>query len=150
MAVKTSIQPLTPAAEPAESEWVPSPKKIDFLNATIKSGYNRNITARSRCHRVPAFTAIARRDTVKFSKKVFVFRSCNLILDFQCGRRRTTRFQAGPDAQTMDLNRLVKDEKWRELIETQPVTASQADVVYVSQARRPRGPRELPPNATSQ
>ncbi len=45
MTVKNSIQFLTSAAEPADSNWEPSPKQIDFLNAALKAGLNRNIAA---------------------------------------------------------------------------------------------------------
>ncbi len=45
MTMKNDIQFLTSAAESADSEWEPSPKQIDFLNAAIKAGLNRNIAA---------------------------------------------------------------------------------------------------------
>ena len=45
MTVKNNIQFLTSAAKSADSEWEPSPKQIDFLNAAIKAGLNRNIAA---------------------------------------------------------------------------------------------------------
>lgn len=43
--MKNNIQFLTSAAESADSEWEPSPKQIDFLNAALKAGLNRNIAA---------------------------------------------------------------------------------------------------------
>ena len=43
--MKNNIHPLTSAAEPAESNWEPSSKQIDFLNAGIRCGLNRNVAA---------------------------------------------------------------------------------------------------------
>ena len=43
--MKNNIHPLTTAAEPAESNWEPSPRQVDVLNAALNSGLNRTVSA---------------------------------------------------------------------------------------------------------